>query len=52
MTTQQPGLILHIYIYTYIYIYIYVGVMMEQTYSNSKEETRKFRMKVKRDLFI
>ena len=50
MTTQQPGLILHIYIYTYIYIY--VGVMMEQTYSNSKEETRKFRMKVKRDLFI
>ena len=36
----------------YIYIYIYVGVMMEQTCSNSKEETRKIRMEVKRDSFV
>ena len=29
-----------------------VGVMMEQIYSNSKEETRKIRMEIKRDSFI
>ena len=29
-----------------------VGVMMEQICSNSKEETRKIRMEIKRDSFI